>query len=316
MLIVIAGITGNLGHHLARSALRRGHQVRGLGRTPDKLDASIREKLESFVESSGWQDVAAYDKACHGADVVIVAFAALPILLLDAQLLLLHAAERAGVERFHGVSWNADWSDKPLGQFTSYDPMISFARQAFLTSKVRPTYSFIGVLANTVFAVPGAGALEGDMAMWSRGEGNQRTFRYIGSPDVTMAWTPEEDAADFTVALMTSEYGPKGGYYRFCSDRFTARQLKEAFESVRGGHVELQQVMDLETGYDLLTKTKEALTNAGPEAYQERMFELCGMEYGYYGAMGALDVNAIDADKFQDVRRTKLSEYIKENLYV
>jgi hypothetical protein len=319
MLIVIAGITGNVGHHLARSALRRNHQVRGLGRNPDKLDPAIREKLESFVVSKDYQDISAYEKACQGADAVIAAFNWLPILLLDSQLLLLRAAEKADIKRFHGVSWNGDWSNKALGELTSYDALISFARQAFCSSTIKPTFSFIGVFANTLFAVPGAGALEDVAAMWIRHgdpKDNKRTFRYVGSPDVAINWTPEEDAADFTVALITSEYGLKGGYYRFWSDTFTAKQLKDAFESVRGGQVELQQIMELETGQHVLAKMKADATAAGPEVFQSQMFQICGLEYGCYFAAGLLQFEAVDADKFPDVRRTKIADYIKENSYV
>jgi len=38
MLILIAGITGNIGHYAARHAFELGHEVRGLSRSPDKLD--------------------------------------------------------------------------------------------------------------------------------------------------------------------------------------------------------------------------------------------------------------------------------------
>jgi uncharacterized protein YbjT (DUF2867 family) len=37
MLILIAGITGNIGAYAAAYALSQNHQVRGLGRTPKKL---------------------------------------------------------------------------------------------------------------------------------------------------------------------------------------------------------------------------------------------------------------------------------------
>ncbi|KAK7957303.1 NAD(P)-binding protein [Apiospora aurea] len=72
------------------------------------------------------------------------------------------AAERAGVRRFHGASWNADWEGMPLGVIESYDAMICFARQTLLSSPVKPLYVFCGVLAMTLFGVPGAGSLEGD----------------------------------------------------------------------------------------------------------------------------------------------------------
>ncbi|KAH8880424.1 NAD(P)-binding protein [Thozetella sp. PMI_491] len=319
MLVVIAGATGNLGHHLCRSALRRGHAVRGLGRNPEKLEAALRERLESFVVSSGHLDKSAYDKACEGADAVIVAFSSNPILVLDAQMLLLRAAESAGVKRFHGLSWNCDWSKRPLGDLISYDPMIAFATHAFQTSSIHPCYSFIGVLSNTYFAVPGAGRLEDDQAMWARHgdpKENRRTIRYVGSPDAKMNFTSEEDAADFTVALITSECGEKGGFYHFCSDVVTPNQVKETFERVRGGEVELVQVMDLDTAQNFMHKTKADAKAAGPGAYQAQWWTIVGLEYAYWIPSGRIYFDPVDADKFSDVSRTTLAKYIEDHDYV
>ncbi len=115
MLILIAGVTGNLGHHLCRSALQRGHKVRGLGRAPEKLDSSLRERLESFVLCPDYQERSVYDTACKDVDAIVVAWAARAILVLDAQILLLRAAGGLGSSAFHAASWNADWSGLQLG---------------------------------------------------------------------------------------------------------------------------------------------------------------------------------------------------------
>ena len=103
MLILIAGITGNIGHHAARYGLEKGHQIRGLARSPDKLDLALRAKLESFVVSKTYYDIPALDKATSGVDAVICAYGGLPELHLDGQLLLFRATERAGVKasRWH-----------------------------------------------------------------------------------------------------------------------------------------------------------------------------------------------------------------------
>lgn len=103
MLILIAGITGNIGQKAAQAGLERGHQIRGLGRSPDKLDPEIHARLESFVESKAYHDVSALDQACQGVDAVICAYGGMPELALDGQLLLLRAAERAGIKVRHAI---------------------------------------------------------------------------------------------------------------------------------------------------------------------------------------------------------------------
>src|SRR6478735_1927855 len=105
MLVLVTGVTGNLGLHLIESLSSRGHKVRGLGRSPDKLTKEQRSKLESFVKIQNYWDVDALDRACNGVDAldracngvdaVICAYAGTPVMHLDAQLLLLRAAEPA-----------------------------------------------------------------------------------------------------------------------------------------------------------------------------------------------------------------------------
>jgi uncharacterized protein YbjT (DUF2867 family) len=93
MLILIPGITGNIGQHLVASLKSRGHQVRGAGREASKLSRPHHAKLESFIEIKTYHDTSALDKACHGVDGIICAYTGTPEMLLDAQLLLLRAAE-------------------------------------------------------------------------------------------------------------------------------------------------------------------------------------------------------------------------------
>ncbi|KAF5266884.1 hypothetical protein FOXYS1_2254, partial [Fusarium oxysporum] len=71
MLILIAGITGMVGQTLARYALEEGYQVRGLSRNPDKLNADIASKLESFVACPDFLDKSYLARAVKGVDVVI-----------------------------------------------------------------------------------------------------------------------------------------------------------------------------------------------------------------------------------------------------
>lgn len=98
MLILIAGITGMVGQPCAEAAIARGHQVRGIGRDPEKLPAKLRQQLESFVTSSGIYDMAALERAVANVDAVICAYGFQPECLVEGQLLLLRAAERAGVK--------------------------------------------------------------------------------------------------------------------------------------------------------------------------------------------------------------------------
>lgn len=87
-----------VGQPCAEYAISKGHRVRGMGRDPAKVPASLREKLEGFVTSSGIYDIPALDKAVSGVDAIVCAYGFSPEVVLEGQLLLLRAAERAGVK--------------------------------------------------------------------------------------------------------------------------------------------------------------------------------------------------------------------------
>lgn len=158
MLVLIAGVTGNLGQKLVKSLTSRGHQVRGLGRSPSKLDSNIQSSLESFVQSKNHYDIPALEDACAGVDAVICAYVGTPELQLEGQLLLLRAAERVGVKRYVAAAWNYDWRKISFGEHESYDMYHPFRRIVEFTSEIRPIYIFTGVLAEVLFSVPGHGS--------------------------------------------------------------------------------------------------------------------------------------------------------------
>lgn len=98
MLILIYGITGMVGHAVARAALKAGHQVRGTSRNPDKLDRDVSDSLTGFVKLNDIYDIPALDKAVAGVDAIITASYYSADAIIDGQILLLRAAERAGVK--------------------------------------------------------------------------------------------------------------------------------------------------------------------------------------------------------------------------
>ncbi|KAK8079425.1 NAD(P)-binding protein [Apiospora hydei] len=320
MLILIPGATGRMGLCLVRAALRRGHRAA----TPPRCPPDIAAELEGFVEVPdlfGGNVGAPFDRACAGGvDAVVVAWNEEPRLVLDAQLALLRAAERAGVRRFHAASWNTDWEGMPLGVIESYDAMICFARLALLSSPVKPLYVFCGVLAMTLFGVPGAGSLEGDSHLWVReekegGEGKgRRVINVVGAGATPTPFSTEDDAAEFSIALTTSEGAEKGGYFRFCSDEFSLLELKATYERVRGEECSINHVMDVETCKGMIKKAREEAIEAG-ELYK-RFKGIVGLVYAVFLDEGAYNIRAVDSDRFPGVPRTKLEDYIRANEWI
>lgn len=248
MLVLIAGITGNLGQKIAHSLLVRGHGVRGLGRNPQKLDSDTMVALEHFEAYSGHEDIPALDRACAGVDAVICAYGMDPRLQLDGQLLLLCATERAGVNIYVGASWNGDWSKLELGKHEAYDAYVSFRHQAEMSSPIKPIYIFIGIFAETLFSTAGHGHVGPDMPLvW---DADTKTFNIWGSGFTTWFWTTEKDAAEFTAEIVQRDDAAQGGFWNVCSDAQSLREIARVYERERDTEVTLSvqgSIDDLET---------------------------------------------------------------------
>lgn len=97
MLILIAGVTGNVGSKLISPLAQRGARVRGFARNQSKLSSEQLETLESFHSIDSWYDVPAIQKSLKGVDAVICAYGPDPQLALEAQMLLVRLSEEAGI---------------------------------------------------------------------------------------------------------------------------------------------------------------------------------------------------------------------------
>lgn len=313
MLILVAGLTGNLGTRVGEAVLAAGHQLRGLGRSPHNLPPSLSSKAESFIQTTGYDDIAALDRACNGADAVICCYAPDPVLILDGQLLLLRAAERAGIKRFHAVSWNLDWEEWKLGQLETYDSYLSFYYHARLTSDIKPLYTAVGVLAMTFFAVPRAGALEKDKSFWVRGEGLNRTINVIGDGTEDLDWCTEEDAAAWSIALLASDRAENGGYYHFNSQKLSLALLKETYQKVHPeAKVEWNKIpIPTQQFKEMYEKSRKAALESG--TLKEKYRDYIGFVYIYHMLKGIGGLEKIDADIFPGVKRTSLEEYIRSS---
>jgi uncharacterized protein YbjT (DUF2867 family) len=108
--VLVAGATGYLGGFVAREFKTRGHFVRALARSSEKLDG-LRDSLDEVVEAEVTQP-ATLDHVCDGIDVVFSSVGitkqkdGLTFHDVDYQgnMNLLQAAQRAGVEKFIYVS--------------------------------------------------------------------------------------------------------------------------------------------------------------------------------------------------------------------
>lgn len=306
MLVLVAGATGNIGQHLIDSLTKRGHQVRALARNSSKLPAERLEKLEVFVSSKSYYDIDALDHACANVDAVISAYAGIPELQLEGQLLLLRAAERAGVTRFISASWNYDWRDMSLGMQESYDPYISFRRHVDISSSIRPIYIFSGVLAEVLFSIPG----HGDFSPKNHGvwDPASKTMEIYGTGQEVWHWTTEKDAAEFAAELIQRDDAAQGGFWTLCSGVHTLPELAMAYERVRGSKVDIQYKG---TVSDLREKALEARKQGCAKNY----WDYIGWFYQLYTVDGTWTLKDLQNDII-GVSTTSIEDFLRDSKLV
>ncbi|KAE8320742.1 hypothetical protein BDV39DRAFT_32948 [Aspergillus sergii] len=276
MLVLIAGVTGKLGIYLARAALQRGFRVRGLGRHPENLDPTIASQLESFVTYKSYDDILALDKAVASVDAVICAYKPDPVLALEGHLLLLRAAERAGIKIFHASSWNADWRLFDWGEFEAYDTHIAFQRHVELTSPIKPVYVYTGMFAEYLFSPAGPG-------MFSKDESGAASVQVWDKGDATMSWTTMKDAAEFSISLLTRMDVQKGngGYFSVKSGDCSPHDIARAYQNVTGASVDVRYTGTVD---QLIQKLEHARQQHGPGQYMQYL-ALAAQSFLYSGKL-------------------------------
>ncbi|KAI0466004.1 NAD(P)-binding protein [Xylaria cf. heliscus] len=305
MLVLVAGATGNIGQKIIDSLLRRGHQVRALARNPDKLSAATTAQLEKFVKMNAYHDVPALEAACAGADAIICAYHGAVELQVEGQLLLLRAAERAGVRVYVSASWNSDWRRQSLGDHEGYDPYHCFRRLAELSSTVRPHYIISGILAEVLFSAPGRVAFSpGNHGVWDPDPAGRRVEIW-GDADRRWQWTSEADAAEFAAAIVEREDAVDGGFWNVCSGYDSLADMADIYGRVRGVPVKVERVGSVE-------ELREKALAGRAQGHPIRLWDYIGYFYVLFIVDGTWAPGPFDNEKL-GVKGTALEDYLKQN---
>ncbi|KAF2664190.1 NAD(P)-binding protein [Microthyrium microscopicum] len=309
MLILIVGITGNIGQHAVHHALQTGHQVRGLGRTPSKLSPSITSRLESFVESANYYDIPSLDLACTNVDAIICAYAGLPELHLDGQLLLLRAAERAGVKRFLAAGWNYDWRKIPFQSEPVYDAAIMFHAQASITSSIKPLHIFSGMLAEVFFGAGGQVGFSPEYnGVWDPTT-TPRSMEIWGTGDEVWQFTTERDAGAWGVEVVTADDAEEGGFVNLCSFETSLNGLRATYERVTSREVEVKKLGSVDELYRRAAEGKQKLGRAGFWEWHRCLFHAnC--------VTGVWNMKDLQNGKYLSVKPQDLEAFLREHLDV
>ena len=249
-----------MGRWLAKFGLQKGHAVRGFGRSPSKLPADLLSQFESFVQCEDYGDRHALDKAVAGVDAVICTYVSHAEAILDSQLALLRAVERADIKIYHAHSWNSDWTKINFEDWEHYDAYLSFRRQVELTSSLKPVYVFSGILGEFATSqVVGIAHIQE--------HNGEKMMAYWGDGMAKWDFTYFEDAAHFSIELITTNQqalAGEGGYFRIHSGEASAMDLVRVYEKTKGEKVKLKSLGGLE---ELQAKYQHAKATEDPRRY-------------------------------------------------
>ncbi|GKZ26815.1 hypothetical protein AbraCBS73388_003202 [Aspergillus brasiliensis] len=296
MLILIAGITGFVGIPCARSAFARGHKVRGLARNIDNLPQDVRDGLEGFETMTSPYDIAAMDRATKGVDAIICSFAAVPEMYMESQMLLIRAAERAGVKIFHATSWNYDWTLSP-GSHEIYDDMRGFSHHVAVSSTIKPIYMFTGAIADYYF--------KRSRYDW---DPDTKTFSFHGPSTFPTRYTTAEDIGNYVLEAITAPDAANGGFVRVQSFEASPEDIVKAYSAARGGHI-TAKLNCLGSVKDAEDKLNEGRAKYGKSGWYNYL-RYC---YQYHIPARSWDYEPVDVARFPNVKQTSLEEFFRRN---
>jgi nucleoside-diphosphate-sugar epimerase len=289
--IVVAGATGNLGGRIARALLERGATVRALVRHASASDEL--ERLQELgaaiarVDSSNASEVTA---ACAGASCVVSALQGLRDTIVEAQMVLLHAAIAAEVPRFIPSDYSIDFTRLPPGGNRNLD-----LRRDFHTRLEKAAIS-----ATTIFNGAFADMLTGQMPLVLF---RLKRVLYWGDADQRMDFTTMDDTAAFTASAALDPSTPR--FLRIAGDQLSARDLTAVVSEVTGQEFRLLRAGGLEM-LGTLIKIVRTIAPGTKELYPAWQ----GMQYMRDMFSGLAALERLDNDRYPGVRWTTAREVL------
>lgn len=217
---IVAGASGNLGHHIVEALVARGADVRALVRR-DGAPAT-REKLRALgasVEEVDFADPASLARACAGGSCVVSALSGLREVIVDAQSRLLDAAVAAEVPRFIPSDYCIDYTTLPRGENRNLDLRAEF-RERLDAAPIAATSVLNGMFMDLLLG-PAPVVLR-----------PLRRVLYWGDADQPLDFTTIADTAAVTAAAALDASTPR--FLRIAGDVETARGLADAASDATG----------------------------------------------------------------------------------
>jgi nucleoside-diphosphate-sugar epimerase len=292
--IFVAGATGLLGGRTVAALLDQGAAVRALvrpGTESDKRAAltALEARGLELVEGDITDPVEKLAAAIGDATTVISAVQGGPDLIVDGQVNLVRAAERAGARRFVPSDFAIDITK--LEDDDNF--MIGWRRQA-AAAYGDTSLEVLSVLNGAFYEV-----MIGFMGIvdWEAG-----TVSHWGDADQPLDMTSISDTAAFTAAVALDPEAK--GTHRFAGEVLSMRQFHQTLERATGRTLTLK---NLGTADELRAEiTRRAAGSQNP-------FDYVGLQYQWCMVTGKAKFDTLDNAKYPQVKPVSLEEFVRED---
>lgn len=289
--VFVAGATGVLGRLIIDSLRRRDVQVRALVRPGNpKGRQAFDDPAIEVVEGDIRDSTDRLTHALQGADVVVSAVQGDVEVVVDGQINLLRAAEKAGVPRwvpsdFSLDLYRLDYRDNDLIDLRKR------TAEACRGSTVAPTSVLSGAFIEIV-----------NMPFYEWIDWESGTFSYWGDGDQPVDFSTIPDTAEWT-AEAALDPAAAGRTVRVAGDVLTMKELHQAMERGSGRLLEARQLGSTEDLSAEIERRKAVATDP---------FEYIPLQYTRAMVTGKGKLNPLDNGRYPGVQPTGAEKYFRQ----
>jgi uncharacterized protein YbjT (DUF2867 family) len=288
--VLVVGATGSLGSQIVGALGRRGARVRALVRsTTGRAEAlaAMRDVGVDIVEGSLLDPVDRLAAAVEGAEVIVSAVQGGADVMVDGQVNLVRAAEKAGVARMVPSDFAIDLFRLDDGDNVFLDNRRR-AHEAFAGSGVRPT----SVLSGAFVEVMTAPFLE--IVEWAEG-----TFGYWGGGEQPCDFTTIADVAEYTVAAAL-DAGVAGRPVRVAGDVLSMKEFHAALQAGSGRALAPRRLGTVDDLWAEIQRRKAMATSP---------VEYVALQYLWGMVSGKAKLDRLDNVRYDDIEPITVAKF-------
>ncbi|RJL22972.1 NmrA family NAD(P)-binding protein [Bailinhaonella thermotolerans] len=290
--VFVAGATGLLGGQIVRALLDQGAHVRALvrpGAPEEKKNAltGLRADGLELVEGDITDPAERLAEAVGDATTVISAVQGGPEVIVEGQVNLVRAAEKAGAKRFIPSDFAFDLTKLDDGD----NFMIDWRRQA-AAALTGAGVEVVSVLNGAFYEV-----MIGFMGLvdWEQG-----TLSHWGDPDQPLDMTSVPDTAAFAAAVALDPAAT--GTLRFAGEVMSMREFHDAVQRGSGRTLRLRH---LGTADDLRAEIERRA------AASQNPFEYVALQYQWCMVTGKAKFDSLDNARYPQVTPQPLADFVR-----